>query len=531
LPNWIWANQVVGTNTSLPYDIASDSNGNSFTCGYFIGSANFGTFNTYGSAQTGFLVKYDSMGVVQWVNIFPSTHVSFASRVKVDNQNNIILAGVFEESVIIGADTFYTNSIFNEQFFLVKYDQTGNILWARQSTGNASTFPESIDVDNTNNVYVAGSNTVPLSFGSIATNGLGMYIIKYDPLGTPDRLIELSNSYPFSININNENKIFYSGTLSDTTIVGNDTLFPLSYYEYINDTDSVLSISDELLFICYDSLGNALWDRLAKSKSSERPAKTSLDDFSNLYVCGEIRDTTDFWGTTVYPDYPAAYSNSYILRIDSAGNLIWFKSGQPISQYGRVILNDIACRNNFIYAIGFPWGTCTFANVNISSTSANANSLILKLDTAGNCLWPIIDNTNHARNEPKALTIDQNNDIIVAGFFEDSVHFGNNNLYSFGNSGIIMLTAKMSAIPLDILENTKAINDIKLFPNPTNSSFNVECRIQNAELKIYDITGREVFTTTLNSKHQILNPNLSSGVYFVKVTDGEKVFTQKLIIE
>ncbi len=74
----------------------------------------------------------------------------------------------------------------------------------------------------------------------------------------------------------------------------------------------------------------------------------------------------------------------------------------------------------------------------------------------------------------------------------------------------------------------------KLYPNPTPNSFTIslnELKTVDEELKIYDLTGREVFTTTLTSNHQALNPNLSSGVYFVKVTEGEKVFTQKLVIQ
>jgi hypothetical protein len=43
--------------------------------------------------------------------------------------------------------------------------------------------------------------------------------------------------------------------------------------------------------------------------------------------------------------------------------------------------------------------------------------------------------------------------------------------------------------------------------------------------------GRVVYATTLNSKHQTLNPGLSPAMYFVRVSDGEKMAVQKLIVE
>jgi hypothetical protein len=79
-------------------------------------------------------------------------------------------------------------------------------------------------------------------------------------------------------------------------------------------------------------------------------------------------------------------------------------------------------------------------------------------------------------------------------------------------------------------------------PNPSHNSFAIsfgeESDIRNRSLEIYDVTGREVFLTTLNSRQQTLNPNLSGGIYLVRVEAvedspgrGEKVWQQKLVIE
>jgi hypothetical protein len=55
--------------------------------------------------------------------------------------------------------------------------------------------------------------------------------------------------------------------------------------------------------------------------------------------------------------------------------------------------------------------------------------------------------------------------------------------------------------------------------------------MQNAELKVFDIRGSEVYKQKLKGQSTIINNQFSPGVYFVRVSDGEKSFTQKLIVE
>lgn len=91
------------------------------------------------------------------------------------------------------------------------------------------------------------------------------------------------------------------------------------------------------------------------------------------------------------------------------------------------------------------------------------------------------------------------------------------------------------------IEGTIAIqvkSDVDIFnisPNPAHNVFNIvfneDLSIQNVVLKIFDVMGRNVHEQPLNSKLQTLSPKLSAGVYFVKLSDGVKVYEQKLVIE
>jgi len=80
-------------------------------------------------------------------------------------------------------------------------------------------------------------------------------------------------------------------------------------------------------------------------------------------------------------------------------------------------------------------------------------------------------------------------------------------------------------------------NKVKLFPNPNNGLFYIEFdrKIEyEANLQIVDVTGKQVYNKILNNwelnKYTIDVQNLTSGIYFVKITCGNTKKTENLII-
>ena len=77
------------------------------------------------------------------------------------------------------------------------------------------------------------------------------------------------------------------------------------------------------------------------------------------------------------------------------------------------------------------------------------------------------------------------------------------------------------------------------YPNPFNPSTSLSYQVpsdSNVELSIFDINGRLV-ETLVHSKHDAGNynvvwnaSNISSGVYFVKLTASSEVITQKVML-
>ena len=83
---------------------------------------------------------------------------------------------------------------------------------------------------------------------------------------------------------------------------------------------------------------------------------------------------------------------------------------------------------------------------------------------------------------------------------------------------------------LQILENRRV--NLSLYPNPTTGilNFSLDKIGENAQLQIFDISGRIVFTDfNFKSKKQININFLKAGIYIAKVKYGDQIFSQKII--
>jgi hypothetical protein len=86
-----------------------------------------------------------------------------------------------------------------------------------------------------------------------------------------------------------------------------------------------------------------------------------------------------------------------------------------------------------------------------------------------------------------------------------------------------------------MIENSEANSGFNIHPNPASSQFTVELgknlKIANGKLEIFDVTGRTAYEQNLYNHLLTINFRLLPGIYFVKVSEREKVFLQKLVIE
>ena len=131
-----------------------------------LGLGKKGSYYLAGGSQTGaFLEKYSANGTLQWRrNGTSSINSEYANSIGVDASGNAIIAGQ-----IISPITF-SNITLNGNIFLVKYDTTGAMLWAKtnQNIGVGSCTVMDLEVINTGHVFITGVFDSTVVFGSNA---------------------------------------------------------------------------------------------------------------------------------------------------------------------------------------------------------------------------------------------------------------------------------------------------------------------------------------------------------------------------
>ena len=105
---------------------------------------------------------------------------------------------------------------------------------------------------------------------------------------------------------------------------------------------------------------------------------------------------------------------------------------------------------------------------------------------------------------------------------------------SYTDSNVPMLVkglcSSVSAIEENLIENL-----IFVYPNPSSGIFQLNfdnMQLAKEELEIYNVSGEKVYTVAnIKQQMQIDLSALPTGIYFVKVYDGTKIYNQKIVVQ
>ncbi|MCD6027366.1 MAG: hypothetical protein K0R08_1885 [Solimicrobium sp.] len=212
---------------------------------YVTGVTNTGLF---GQKQNGsydyFIVKYDSTGNFIWSKQAGASGGDiFGSGIAVDSAGNIHVTGYITLNTVVGQ----TNP---DYYFVAKYDSNGVLAWSRQADANGGhSVPNGISVDTAGNSYVAGSTDASL-FGA-AQNGLkDLFIAKYDSNGALKWLTQAGasggNTSAGGIDVDTAGTIYVTGS-TDVALFGSRRELSSDYFiAKYDSTTGVLSWSKQV---------------------------------------------------------------------------------------------------------------------------------------------------------------------------------------------------------------------------------------------------------------------------------------------
>jgi len=170
-----------------------------------------------------FLSKYDADGNYLWAHNLGGEGTDEGDDLAFDLDGNIYLTGFFNNSVDFDPGPANNTVISNGgvDFFLAKYNPTGEHVWAYGFGSSDREWVEALTVDQNNHVYITGQFRGTLDFdpgveiSELQANGYGdVFMVRYDPAGNLVSAVNLGgDAHDRGINLTTDqaNNVYITG--------------------------------------------------------------------------------------------------------------------------------------------------------------------------------------------------------------------------------------------------------------------------------------------------------------------------------
>jgi hypothetical protein len=257
--NVVWAKRSGGASEDRGYGVAADANGNVFVTGYFKStSVMFGaiTLNNAGSNYSDvFTVKYDVNGNAMWAQNPGGVTNESGNGIAVDGNGIVVVAGYFQSPSIAFGSIILNNAVPGySDVFTVKYDNAGNVLWAKGEGSNGYDEAYSVAIDVNGNVFVTGyfeSSTLTIGSNALINQGSSdIFAMKYNATGNIQWAVSaggMAQEWGYSIATAGSGEIYLTGYFQSSAIsFGSTTLTNVSIYDvYVAKLNETTGIEED----------------------------------------------------------------------------------------------------------------------------------------------------------------------------------------------------------------------------------------------------------------------------------------------
>lgn len=568
-----WVRQFGGPLEGHNKVVATDANGNVYTCGRFSGTVDFdpGT-NTYvltaGNLGAMFISKLNASGDFIWARQIDGNPDGLNLAVGLNGSVYITgnFSGVVDVDPGAGMNNLTTTSVGGScaphlDIFILKLDADGNFMWAGQIGGTGDDYAGS-DYHKAGGGISLGTNDAIYLGGGIGrennVNILSSPLVDFDPspgnstnssVTAPSFVVKLDSSGTFNwVNTWEGGEASSGGcsNISDASChaIALDNAGNVYYTGKVGGWQAfVRKISGS---------GVTLWSATLSGGLSVA-YDIAIDANGNVYTTGYFAGTSDFdpsaakyelksFGSVGGSLPNTAVADAFVWKLNASGTYQWVgQLGGANLSVGRSI--DLDAAGN-IYTSGYFTGTNVDFNPHKSlkyllNASGGEDAFIAKLTSTGTFVWAVkFGGTLNER--AYGIDVDASGNIYHTGTFEGTVDFNPSsataNLAAFGLTDVYV--HKMTQASLRIGEENEpslAEAPFHLYPNPAHDKLNIRSNAMMEHIEIYDAMGRKVynFINQLPGADEIALDisSLEGGLYFIRVRNGENYSMQKFIVQ
>lgn len=300
-----------------------------------------------------FIAKYDDLGNIIWVKSYPRKDLNWIefNSISADTNGNIMTTGSFFGSVMFGTTTL-TSPEKNQGVFIVKYNSSGTVLWAKSAKSDYLAEGSDVASDLQGNHYLIGNYGGGLSptitFDNITLlgdkSGSG-FVVKYSSSGN---VIWAKRIWGDSSEYNNSATAGFNSILVD---VNGDIILTGTAVSGINFDAFHVNDAYVNFLMKINNVGDLIYFKIASRGSS----------YSNYQWLSQGKISTNSTGDIYLIDQGAI-----LKKFSGSGDLLWDKY---VFEYGEKHVSSLCTDlNDNTYITGKFYHNLNIGNITLTSS-------------------------------------------------------------------------------------------------------------------------------------------------------------------
>lgn len=293
-------------------------------------------------------------------------------------------------------------------------------IYSQRYGGTGGDIGRAIATDASGNVIIAGTFIGTADFGGVplvSAGGADIFIAKYASNGTHQwskRFGDVSTDFGFSVAFDASGNVILSGSFSGSVDFGGGLLASAGL--------------EDIFVVKLDAAGTHLWSQRHGSTTADQANAIAVDGAGNVVVAGRFQGTVDFGGG---PLVSAGGNDVFVTKRDPNGTHLWS------NRYGAVLgqaANDVAVdpTNNDVIVAGFFESSVDFGGGVIASAGF-VDAFVARYNSSGAHVWS--DGFGGTGSETATgVAVDGAGNVHITGSFSSTADFGGTPLVSAGSS-------------------------------------------------------------------------------------------------
>ncbi len=557
-----WAKNYGGYSRDMAFSVAVDNNGNVYSAGYIMDTADFKIGSekiriaTDGGSADIIVTKQDAQGNFIWAKSMGGSAGEQAFSCKADASGNVYVTGTFMETVDFdpGTGVSELTSLGGHDIFILKLNADGDFVWAKQVGGKGDAdYGQYLALDPADgSIYITGMFQDAIDFNP----GTGVFNLYPNYPGDYDTyVLKLDKDGNFVWAISFIGDQFDTGTslaadgqgnLFVCGVFGGKCDFDPGIGEHIIDSYSY-GYADGFVCKLNAANGSLVWVIQEGNEGQDWCNGIAVDPSGNVLVTGSFLLDVDFDPGLNDLILSSQQMDAFVWKLDTDGKLVWAKNFTgPDFGWGSSIAVDASGN---AYTTGYFIATCDFdpgEGVHNITAGAQWETYISKLTSQGDFAWAMAfkGNVYYDLNVDKgeSIAVDAQNNVYTSGSFESWVDVDPSSKIFYITAHDVPRTSfysedafvhKLSQLNVGLPEQAD-VKAFKLYPNPVKDVATIDLGSEYSyiEANVIDVAGKTLITKIFSSTSSIKVPmDIAKGIYFLQFRDKNGVISNLKVVK